>query len=124
MFDWLRPRRDLYVVEWRLVTEEGAQRIFGWWEGPLGPATLDLLDVPWSWERGGFQGRDKATGEVIVRRNFRAFEDLPAAEQFFENWDELSRQPSPFVGNRCFLWRCRSRTVERAPHDLVFGADP
>ncbi len=120
MFTWLRPRRDIYVVEGRLATHEGAQQVHHWRDGPLTLRSLESPQVACGWDGGSFQARDKVTGVLLVRRNFDAFEDFAAAERFFERTDVLGRHSSPYA-HHFLLWRCSSRSIATAPRDLVKG---
>jgi hypothetical protein len=121
MIGW---KRDYYIFEWRVLTFEGAAADLSIsTTSVVKTITASLLKFQHGWDNKGVWFSD-GDGTILLRRNMEVFENLEAANLYFERNDAtLKAAGRGHHGHvhSLHLWMDAARTRERARRDVARG---
>jgi hypothetical protein len=121
MIGW---KRDYYILEWRVLTFEGAAADLGISTTSIvTTSTASLRRLQYRWDNKGVWFGD-GDGTTLLRRNMEVVENLEAAKMYFERNDanlKAAGQGHHGLVQSLHLWTDAARTRERACRDVARG---
>lgn len=111
-------KADIYVVEWRFLTQEGAAHLPDW-ENLYDSRTLKLMNLRVVSREGS--ARVYKDGAEVVVRHFYRFSDFSEARYIFEKYKAYTTATPGYVGCGFYLWKAKASLFPRWSESIVKG---